>query len=76
MKRRPNLDDITTARLWAETNCGEDNPLDCMEWKLIEMWASWHEDTSEWHRRKSEQGRKRMAELESAFEITGPTEEF
>ena len=75
MIRRPNLEDITTARLWAEAHCGDDDPLDVMEWKMLQMWGEWHGDTAAWHAKKQDEADKRLAELESRFKVEA-AEEF
>lgn len=68
--------DIESARMWAETNCGDDNPVDVYAYKLLDLVAQSHESNAAYHVREAEATRKLMAEIESRFVIAGPMDEF
>ncbi len=67
--RRLTHDDIVSARHWAETNAGDDNPLDVMAHKLLEHMAGNHGDSSGYHERTQSKCEALMAEIETRFKV-------
>ena len=66
--------DITLARIWAEENCGDDNPLDVFEHKLLALVAQAAEENAGYHERSAQAARKMMAEIEARFVVSGDVE--
>lgn len=61
--------DIASARMWAEAHCGEDQPIDLFEHKLLELVAQSHDENAGYHERSAKEARKLMAEIEERFKV-------
>ena len=68
--------EIALARLWAEDNAGEDDPLDLFEFKLMELLREDSERSGRYHSRNFDEADKRLAEIGERFKVDGPTEDF
>lgn len=66
--------DIVSARMWAETYSGEDNPLDVMAWKLLELVAKAAEENAAYHERSAAEARRLADEAASRFNVEGGDE--
>jgi len=65
------INDIVSAREWAEANAGDDNPLDVYEHKLLELFAQSHGSSAGFHERTQTKCEALMAEIESRFKVEG-----
>lgn len=66
--------DIVSARMWAETYSGDDNPLDVMAWKLLELVAKAAEDNAAYHERSAQEARKLADECVARFKVEDDVE--
>lgn len=63
--------DIVSARMWAETYAGEDNPLDVFAHKLLELVAQAAEENAGYHERSAREARRLAEEVASRFKVDG-----
>lgn len=68
--------EVALARLWAEENAGEDDPMDMFEFKLMELLRAEAERSGRFHSRNFDDADKRMAEIGERFKVDGQTEDF
>lgn len=69
MASNVTIDDIVSARIWAETNCGDDNPMDVYEDKLLEIASKSHQSSSIYHERMTTKCETMRAEIASRFKV-------
>lgn len=69
------FNDIVSARMWAESYAGDDNPLDVMAWKLLDLVAQAAEENAAYQTRSAQEARKLAEESASRFRVE-ETEEF
>jgi hypothetical protein len=62
-------DDIMSSKVWAEQNCGDDDPMDVFAHKLLEHMAKDHGTSSGFHERTQTKVELLMAEIESRFKV-------
>ena len=60
--------------MWAETHAGEDQPIDLMEWKLLEQWRDHFRSNVDYYSEQADKMQARMDELEAGFKVSD--EEF
>lgn len=63
--------DVICAREWAELHSGDDNPLDVMAWKLLELVAQSAEENAGYHTRSAQEARRLADEMANRFTISG-----
>jgi hypothetical protein len=68
--------EVAIARLWAEENAGDDDPMDMFEFKLMELLRAEAERSGRFHTRNFDDADNRMAEIGERFKVDGPTEDF
>lgn len=66
--------DIVSARMWAEQYSGDDNPLDVMAHKLLELVAQSSEENAGYHERSAYEARRLAEEIASRFVVSGGEE--
>ncbi len=63
--------DIMSARLWAESYAGDDDPLDVFAHKLLELVAQAAEENAGYHERSAREARKLADEIAARFKVEG-----
>lgn len=65
------INDIVSAREWAEKHAGDDSVIDVYQHKLLELFAKSHESSAGFHERTQTKCEVLMAEIEKRFKVEG-----
>lgn len=66
--------DIVSARMWAESYAGDDNPLDVMCHKLLMLVAQAAEENAAYHQRSADEAKRLADETAERFKVEGGDE--